>query len=163
MMSESGETETPPRSLRPISLGVTLAAMVSIAASESASASMGSPQRRLAGCWSQTSPYPARQIPPGKSEWGSRTWCFRPRGLLETWNMTCGKSGSCDGWDGRFHYRSRGAEIELRDYAYDGIGSRALIWRKCLPVFENDDRFVLTNCEMSQDAFVRDKDPNRTH
>jgi hypothetical protein len=161
MVVESGETGMPRRSLRPISFGVTLAAIATVAAPESAGAGAVSSHRRLAGCWSQTSPYPAREIPADKSEWGSRTWCFRPRGLLETWNIACGKSSGCDGWDGRFRYRVHGAELELQDY--DGQGGRAHIWRKCLPVFENDDRFVLTNCEMSRDAFVRDKDPNRTH
>ena len=39
----------------------------------------------------------------------------------------------------------------------------ALPKRDCLPVLEAGERLVLTDCEMSRDAFVRDNDPKRTH
>ncbi|SHK72476.1 hypothetical protein SAMN05444159_4025 [Bradyrhizobium lablabi] len=52
--------------------------------------------------------------------------------------------------------------MEMEDYAYDDKGRGTRFWRKCLPVFTKDDRFVLANCGMSQDEFVRDTDPNST-
>jgi len=132
-----------------------LGLLSSICVAEAASA-----KRKLFGCWTQTSPYPRDQIPAGL-EWGRRTWCFRARGVLETVNTACGRGRSgCDGWDGQYRYRWRGREIELEGFLYDEK-DESRIWRRCLPVFSND-RFVLTNCEMSQEPFVRDKDTNRT-
>jgi hypothetical protein len=143
-----------------VASGAVLAALVSII--DFATAGTTSLQGHLLGCWKQTSPYPAKEIPADKTEWGTRTWCFRPRGVLETSSMACGRSGGCDGWDKEWHYRWRGANLELEDYSYDDRGNnRQRIWRRCLPIFSKD-QFILTDCEMSKDPFVRDKDPNKT-
>jgi hypothetical protein len=131
---------------------------VCLCAIDLATAGAASPRRQLLGCWSQTSPFPARAIPPDRTEWGSRTWCFRPRGRLESWNMACGRDGGCDGWDRRWRYRWRGARLELLDFSYDAQGTQRQIWRRCRPVV-GKDQFVLTNCGLSEDPFVRDSDP----
>jgi hypothetical protein len=157
-----GDTAAPCM-VRPVALSVTLAAMASMAAVETTAAGTPSTQRRLTGCWSQTSPYSAREIPADRNEWGSRTWCFRPHGVLETWHTACDRGGGCDGWDGQFRYTVRRDRLELHDYAYDEKGNQRPLKRDCLPVFEAGERFVLTDCEMSRDPFVRADDPNRTH
>jgi hypothetical protein len=144
--------------LKSSSLAIAFAAIVFGVPVETTAAGRISSPQRLVGCWSQISPYPAREIPADRREWGSRTWCFRPRGLLETFNMACGKNGGCDGWDGRWHYRWRGAKVEIEDFDYDVKGGRTQIQRRCLPVFANDDHFVLANCEMSPDEFVKERE-----
>lgn len=130
-------------------------------------AEAASQPHKLLGCWTQTSPYSRDQIPEDKSEWGSRIWCFRARGIIETINTACGKGrdgkkGACDGWDGEYHYRWRGPKVELENFTYDDKGEgEKRIWHRCLPAFSKD-RFVLTGCGFSQEPFVRDKDPHRT-
>jgi hypothetical protein len=137
--------------------GAIFAALLSII--DFAAAGTASPRHRVLGCWKQTSPYPATEIPADKNEWGERTWCFRPRGLLETWDMACGRGGGCDGWDGLWHYRWRGPNLELENGNYQDKGPT--VWLRCLPAFRENE-FVLTNCEMSKYPFVRVKDPNKT-
>src|SRR5260370_39218617 len=98
-----------------ISLAVALATIAPGASLELAAASAISSPQRLMGCWGQTSPYRAIQIPADKNEWGTRTWCFRRRGLLETFNMACGRTSGLDGWDGQSHCRWRWSRLELED------------------------------------------------
>jgi hypothetical protein len=110
----------------------------------------------LLGCWKQTSPFSAKDIPPGK-EWGERTWCFRDGGRLDTWNIACG--AGCDGWDGQFAYRYHGLMVELQDYEYDEKGNQSEIWQNCRIDPVKNDRFILRDCPQSEHTWIRTEDP----
>ncbi|MCP3464024.1 MULTISPECIES: hypothetical protein [unclassified Bradyrhizobium] len=99
----------------------------------------------ISGCWTQTSPWPRAQTPPGK-EWGTRTWCFKRHGVMERFHTACDRGG-CDGWqqDGRYHWRRPIISFSDVDTFDDGK-RRASPWRRCPAKFLAPNRMVLENC-----------------
>jgi hypothetical protein len=113
-----------------------------------------SPRKLLMGCWRQAS-YSAGQIADDDKEWGSRTWCFEPRGKMTSTNFVCSRNGGCDGWDGAWKYRWRGNQLEIRDWAYDENGPDKPVWRRCQLLFTAADQVVLKNCYFSSREWIR--------
>jgi len=59
------------------------------------------------------------EFPQDENGQGSRSWCFKKHGKLETYFMRCGKYKNCDGGDGGWHYRWRKGKLEFNDYQQD--------------------------------------------
>ena len=109
----------------------------------------------MSGCWTQTSPVPIAQTPPGK-EWGSRTWCFKPHGVMTSFQMACARGG-CDGWDGTWRYQWRRPILSISDVELSDDGKRqTTVWRRCPVRFLAWNRMVLENRHFSSDPWVRE-------
>ncbi|MBR0715787.1 hypothetical protein JQ632_17720 [Bradyrhizobium liaoningense] len=109
----------------------------------------------ISGCWTQTSPFPYAQTPPGK-EWGSRTWCFLSHGKMTRVHVACDRAG-CDGWDLDGRYRWRRPIVWISDVDMSDDGKRQTkVWRRCRVNFPAGDRMVLENCYFSSDPWVRE-------
>src|SRR5262245_8078601 len=96
-----------------------------------------SPSELLLGCWERHSPFASDQIPHGKNEWGSQTWCFRVDGRIQILNVGCGRFSDCDGWEEEAAYRLHNSILELPDWDY---ANNVTIRHRCRLTFEATDR-----------------------
>ncbi|GLH79698.1 hypothetical protein SSBR45G_46070 [Bradyrhizobium sp. SSBR45G] len=109
----------------------------------------------LLGCWEQTSHAPLVQ-PSSGEEWGSRSWCFAPRGKLVSRTVTCGSDG-CDGWSHERSYRWRPPALSLSDIEASPDGKvQTKVWRRCRVQFLTADWMQLQDCEQSPDPWIRE-------